>query len=291
MTIPKANLILVALSCGLCWLLIGCQSGTPSSGGPQPISLSKQSESGSSAGATCTIALHNLSGTGAETLAQAKSMLVDIQQQTSWKDLHIIQSDMFTKICRGYFMSFSSSEAQRTLHQVRNFTDSRGNKPFETAIFAALPNTELAPASGGPPEWDLRRSPANASLCIGFFVNDELCKDRVAAAVEKVKKLRNKGVEAWYYHGQYRSGVYVGHFDAQYEWVTTGKSSDGQLIHRMQFVTHDPSFATLRKQFPEYQRNGEIQLFNYGGREAYDPSRLVPVPRPGQEVSDSEAGL
>jgi len=109
--------------------------------------------------------------------------------------------------------------------------------------------------------------------------------------VKKVKKLRKQGVEAWYYHGQDRSGVYVGHFNADWEWVTAGKTKEGQLVRRLQFVTHDPQFAPLRKKFPKYEENGQVQSYAVGKGRAYEAPMLVSIPRFGQEVTDAEVGL
>ena len=242
--------------------------------------------------ATCTISLRNVLGAGEESLAQAQQLLQQIQKQTGWTDLHILQSEQASIVCRGYFKSFADDKAQQMLDEVRSYTDRQGRRPFQQAFFAALPREEQKKQIAfGPPEWDLRRAQGNASLCIGLFINDELCKDRLAAAVNKVKKLRDQGVEAWYYHGEYRSGVYVGHFNTDWELVTTGKTRDGEPIRRMEFVTHDPQFDILRKKFPNYEYNGQVQTYSIGKGQAFDASVLARIPRFGQEVSDTEAGL
>ncbi len=241
--------------------------------------------------ATCTIGLRTIQAYSDESLARAEQIKNQIQEQTGWTDLHIIQSDRVIKICRGYFRSFSEKNAQRTLDQVRSYRDDQGQQSFGQAFFAYLGRDQSKPIAVGPPEWDLRRAPGNASLCIGFFVTDELCKDRLAACVQEVKKLRNKGIEAWYYHGEFRSGIYVGHFNAEQQWVTTGKTRSGQLIRRPKLVTHDRHFAVLKKQFPTYQRNGEVQGRWIGKRRLYDASVLIVIPKFGEEVPDVEVGL
>ena len=128
-------------------------------------------------------------------------------------------------------------------------------------------------------------------LCIGFYINDELCSDRLKAAVKQVKKLRDKGIEAWYYHGQYRSGVYVGHFSAQWQLVTTAKTTTGQPIKGLKLITDDPQYEVLRKQFPKYHRNGEFQSWSVANARAFEPSVLALIPKYGQKITDSEAGL
>ena len=106
-----------------------------------------------------------------------------------------------------------------------------------------------------------------------------------------VRKLRGDGIEAWYYHGEYRSGVYVGHFNAKWELVTTGKTRSGELIKRLKLVSHDPQFAVLRKKFPAYGYNGKISTRMIGKRQTFEASTLITIPKFGQEVDDAEVGL
>ena len=277
---------------GMCALLAGCFAGCgsgPSGSGSDGIFPSLQEkDSGPYAGATCTISLYDIQGDDEESLAYAKELLAKVKSQTSWKDLHVVSSEGVSKVCRGYFKSFSSNEAQGTLREVRSYTDPTGQKPFAQAIFSDLPGREAAEIAAGPEQWDLRRAPGNASLCIEVYTDS---KDRVNTAIKQVQKLRGKGTEAWYYHGQYRSGVYVGHFNASYEEITTGKTTSGKTIVRNKFVTHDPGFAALRKEFPAYKIDDKVSTLRVGSKEVYECSRLVPIPRFDEDVMDSEIGL
>ena len=272
----------------LLFAVVGCIFGT--SGSRKPSAVVPGQVPGPPDWAVWTISLQKVQDSTDQSEARARQSLQRIQKQTGWRDLHVVQMDQLSIVCRGYFKSFADDKAQQMLRQVRSYRDSQGREPFQKASFAPLPR-EKKQITAGPPQWDLRQAPGNASLCIGFFINDELCKDRLAAAVKKVKDLRNQGVEAWYYHGQYRSGVYVGHFNADWELVTTGKTRDGQPIRRLKFITHDPQFAVLRKKFPKYERNGEVQTYTIGKGQAFDASVLARIPRFGLEVSDTEAGL
>ena len=244
-------LLLAGISC--CLLsLAGCTESAKFPADSRQSLAASTTQAGLPKWATCTIGLRTVQSSSDESVILAEQIKKEIQEQTGWTDLHIIQSDRVIKICRGYFRSFSDEDAQRMLRQVRSYRDSQGQQSFLQAFFADLPRDENNPIAAGPPEWDLRQAPGNASLCIGFFVNDELCKDRLAAAVKNVRSLRNKGIEAWYYHGEFRSGIYVGHFNAEQQWVTVGKTRNGQPIRRRKLITHDPSFAVLKKQFPTY---------------------------------------
>ncbi|MCK4851008.1 MAG: hypothetical protein KAT11_06645 [Phycisphaerae bacterium] len=284
-----SKLVLVGVSAWLLFAAAGCIFGTP--GSPRPSAVVPGQVPAPPDWATCTISLQKGQDSADQSEAGAHQSLERIRKQTGWRDLHVVRTDQVSIVCRGYFKSFTDEKAQRTLRQVRSYKDSQGREPFRKAFFAVLGRDQKKQITAGPPEWDLRQAPGNASLCIGFFINDELCKDRLAAAVEKVKKLRKQGVEAWYYHGEYRSGVYVGHFNADWELVTTGKTRDAQPIRRLMFITHDPQFAVLRKKFPKYEENGQVQTYTIGKGQAFDASVLARIPRFGQEVSDTEAGL
>ncbi len=283
-----SKLVLVGVSACLLFAVVGCIFGTP--GSPRPSAVVPGQVPGPPDWANFTISLQRVQDITDQSLAGARQSLQRIRKQTGWRDLHVLQTDYASVVCRGYFRSFTDKKAQRMLDQIRSYKDSQGRQPFRKASFAALPR-ERKQITAGPPQWDLRRAPGNASLCIGFFINDELCKDRLTAAVKKVKDLRNQGIEAWYYHGQDRSGVYVGHFDAGWELVTTGKTRDGNLIRRLKFVTHDPQFAILRKKFPKYEENGQVQSYMVGKGRVYEASMLASIPSFGQEVTDAEVGL
>ena len=243
--------------------------------------------------AFCTVSVKDIVRTGADDLGRAKATVEQIRQQTGWSDLHIVQTETTIKICRGYFRSFSESKAQRTLEQVRGYKDSRGQRPFADATFSALPK-EKKEIAFGPAEWDVRRAPGEATLCIGFYVNADRCRDRLAAAIKEVRKLRDKGVEAWYYHGQYRSGVYVGHFSSYYKRVRIGETRSGSPIYGRKFATDDPAYRELLVRHPEfrfYKINGEAEIREIAGVKAKDKSRLVPVPSYNEEILDTAIGL
>ena len=181
-------LLLAGISCWLFFTLAGCgDSGKFSPASGQPLA-GYNAQSGYPQWATCTIGLRTIQAYSDESLARAEQIKNQIQEQTGWTDLHIIQSDRVIKICRGYFRSFSEKNAQRTLDQVRSYRDDQGQQSFGQAFFAYLGRDQSKPIAVGPPEWDLRRAPGNASLCIGFFINDELSKDRLAALSEFIAK-------------------------------------------------------------------------------------------------------
>ena len=280
----------VVVLAGMCvWLLgtiAGCGSGAKD--GASVFSSLQRQESGPYSGATCTISLYNIPGGDEVSLSQAEDILGMIRKDTGWGDLHIVRTEQVTKVCRGYFQSFSSDKAKRTLREVRSYVDARGNEPFRQAMFSDLPGVGRQEIVAGPSEWDIRNAPGNSSLCIDVYTNP---KTRVNSAIKQVKKLRGQGIEAWYYHGEFRSGVYVGHFNARDEQVTSGRTAGGRAIVRTKFVTHDPEFKKLRSKFPSYRIDGKELSMRVGKTEVRESSRLVQIPRFGEEVIDSQVGL
>lgn len=278
--------------------IVACLLSAGLGGCGEGVGLSGDSEqyltgSGPPDWAFCTVSVKDVLRSGADDLSRAEAMLEQIRQQTGWADLHIVQTETAMKICRGYFRSFSESKAHHTLDQVRNYTDSSGERPFADAAFSALPTVKKEIAFG-PAEWDMRRAPGEATLCIGFYVNAGKCRDRLAAAIKEVRKLREEDVEAWYYHGQYRSGVYVGHFSSYYKRVRIGETRSGSPIYGRKFATDDPAYRELLVRHPEfrfYKINGEAEIREIAGVKAKDKSRLVPVPSYNEEILDTAIGL
>ena len=284
-SILVASIVMCLISAGMG----GCGEGIGFSGDSEQYLTG----SGPPDWAFCTVSVKDVVQTGGNDVGRAETELERIRQQTGWSDLHIVRTETTVKVCRGYFRSFSSSKAKRALEQVRNYKDSTGQRPFADAAFSALPIVKKDIAYG-PPEWDVRLAPGEATLCIGFYVNAGKCKDRLAAAIKEVRGIRDKGVAAWYYHGQYRSGVYVGNFTAYYARVRIGKTRYGEAIYGKKFTTDDPRYREMLAKYPEfrfYRINGEAEIREIGGLETKDKSRLVPVPSFDEEVLDTAIGL
>lgn len=91
--------------------------------------------------------------------------------------------------------------------------------------FARAMPVSIAPNPVGPQEWDVRRAPGDLTLQVAVFFNEGEFQQRMEAAVEYVKYLRDHGIEAYYYHGNNgKSIVCAGHFDkpAGVDWEDFG---------------------------------------------------------------------
>ena len=93
------------------------------------------------------------------------------------------------------------------LRLLKELTDGQGARYFLYARKVPAPSPDV-----GDPQWDLRQAKDVYTLQVAVYFNDDQLHNRKLAAVEKVRQLRAKGLEAYYYHGQVRSIVTVGIF-------------------------------------------------------------------------------
>lgn len=192
----------------------------------------------------------------------------------------------------GPFEKFEDAEGQ--LKAVKNYRDSRGNRPFVLAYVRELPR----PPMRGPAELDLRNANGYWTLQIAYFVDPgpafaetqtiEYPKDwdRRKAAIEVAQALRNEGVEAYYYHGPKMSLVTVGAFPKE---VFNYEPDSKEYTY---FDWHEDRDLDQRVQAYRSQRDFKYNLLNGarkviridrqpGGRVVRRPmpSFLVQIPR------------
>ena len=73
----------------------------------------------------------------------------------------------------------------------------------------------------GPAEWNVKRCGGSYSLEVGEFYNENRFTERKEAAVVFCRELREKGYEAYYWHGPQRSNVYVGALEPERDFMIT----------------------------------------------------------------------
>ena len=98
----------------------GCIFGT--SGSPRPSAVVPGQVPGPPDWATCTISLQKVQDSTDYSLAGARQSLQRIRKQTGWRDLHVVQTDQASIVCRGYFNSFSDSKAHVAFLGARELT-------------------------------------------------------------------------------------------------------------------------------------------------------------------------
>jgi hypothetical protein len=132
-------------------------------------------------------------------------------------------------------------ELQQTVRYLRQLRTNRSQQPFLEARTVPI----MTPDEG-PPEWDLGRADFVYSLQIGVFYNRGDFTERKKAAVEYTRHWREKGYEAYYFHGNVRSHTLVGAFDSS----ALIQTSTGQ-------PKYAKSVIDLQKKEPEFAWNIE----------------------------------
>jgi hypothetical protein len=235
--------------------------------------------------------------------AAAKTALV---KMTGMKDWYVIHQEDESVIYYGFYRSMDdpkdpteTSRAKQDLHHLQNIVDGQGNKLLRQCLFVPLE----APDPAAPPEWDLANATGYWSLQIGAFKDSPLRKE---AAVEAVRKARNMGIPAYYYHGDTTSSVCVGTWPeaavqrqsvAQYndqpdeellvlphplprsEHLDVRSRATGQKVQAVapELEVIDPSLTAMMARFPTHAVNGNVMV-----RQVPDPAtgQIQDVPTP-----------
>jgi hypothetical protein len=93
----------------------------------------------------------------------------------------------------------------KDLKKIKALGDTAGRRYFLAARVVPMPTPDV-----GPAEWDLRNVRGKYTLQVATYFNTGDVQDRKEAAVAKVRQLRSKGHDAYYYHGLRQSIVTVG---------------------------------------------------------------------------------
>ena len=243
-------------------------------------------------------------------VAQLKSALMS---RTGLKDWYVIHNEQDSTLFYGFYSSVErskpeSARAHADLKLIQNLKDDQGDRMFATSFFSPM----VQPDPVAPAEWNLTNSSPKAywSLQISAYRDNPLRKQ---AAVEQVRELRAKGVEAYFYHGQSISSVCIGAWSKEavkeqekdmgrsispedailvsniplpekYRRADM-KTSDGQKIRAFaeRIEIADPSLQATMTEYPDhwvnYQRFAKtVKAADGTNHEQISPSFLVIIP-------------
>ncbi|MCK4276493.1 MAG: hypothetical protein KAX78_08265 [Phycisphaerae bacterium] len=213
---------------------------------------------------------------GENHVATAKTRKALTVQQTNWKDIFLVHKSGQSQICWGTYRSVSA--AQKNLKKAKAYRTSDGRAFFARAIVIPVPGKKI-----GPPEWDLTNATGAHSLLVAAFheVPAEKAIGRKKCAVDYCRWLRDRGYEAYYYHGLGNSTVTIGAFPASS--IKDGTSGEKLIA--------DPKIISLMEVFPHLAVNGYAvtrKVYNPQTRKYKSVKRktyLVRIPRrkPGDE--------
>jgi hypothetical protein len=241
---------------------------------------------------------------------RANKMKKDLLAATGMKDWYVVTEEAQSALYYGYYRAIDGTadkteaeRARRDRMKIDLMTDPMGNRPFAQALFVNLD----APDPTAPPEWNLVNAAGDCTLQIGAYTGSP---DRKQAAIEAVRLARSQGIEAYYYHGSTSSVICVGHWPSSAYAITEARPAKFQTDPREKFIVPpmsgdaevDAGFQRLAKEkgmtvlkpkveildeslrkamirFPRHAINGEDIKRVVNGREVYEPSQLVPIPR------------
>jgi len=158
--------------------------------------------------------LYCASVAGPDRIAKMTQMKAYLMAKSPFKDWYVVHSEAQSTLFYGFYSTIDKNDreaakAHADRAKIAAWADETGDHPFATCFFTPItPPTPPAPA-----EWNLANAPARAywSVQIAAFKDNA---QRKQAAVTLVQELRNKGVDAYYYHGQSMSVVCIGTWPA-----------------------------------------------------------------------------
>jgi hypothetical protein len=152
---------------------------------------------------------------GPDRVTRMGQMKAYLMSKSPFKDWYVVHSERESTLFYGFYSTIekadsASARAHDDRKRISEWKDETGERPFATCFLTPItPPTPIA-----PPEWNLASAPPRAywSVQIAAFKDNPQRKE---AAVSMVKQLREKGVEAYYYHGPSTSSVCVGTWPAE----------------------------------------------------------------------------
>jgi len=209
---------------------------------------------------------------GPESVETAQSLAKQLADR-NLEDVFVVESSGMANVCVGHFDTWNNARAMETRARIRAIRDTDGNLPFGWARVAPIPE------SMPPSPWPLE----NADGAFTLHVASWEAPGRMAKAQAYAAELRQKGYEAYVYHGPRLSMVTIGAFGPEIfdnpRLVGAPQTRLGQQPPKPKVI--DPKVNELIAKFPHIRLEGED---TWDGKHL--PTQLVVVPgrEPGVRV-------
>jgi hypothetical protein len=196
------------------------------------------------------------------------------------RDWHLLHKEDYSVLYYGFYRSYTEPRAKADRAKIDAMTDANGRRPFRQAHLTPLDAAD----PGGPPEWNLANAKGYWSLQVGVYKDSP---ERKQYAVDAVKDARQRGIEAYYYHGETMSLVCVGSWPREAVRLaeeSSGPGDNGQLkvvlpplppnvekapeirgeggrklhVEASRNVIVDPTMRAMMDQFKEMATNGTV---------------------------------
>lgn len=189
----------------------------------------------------------------------AEQNLQNVKEHTRWdRDLWVLHRESASVLCRGRYRSINA--LQTDLKECKQFATPSGVRPFVRSHMIVLPGADI-----GPKKWNLRHvDHGTYTFQLGVFYNipEQNYMNRKAEALDFCQKLRQRGYEAYFYHGPNRSLVTLGLYPASA--VETRRirnvhpqTKDVSWVEQKVLVNEE--LKKLREEFPELIVCGNVE--------------------------------
>lgn len=252
---------------------------------------------------------------------QARGARDQLKAATNSNKFYVVHEETKSTIYYGFYKEIDSSsngskQAQADKDYLKSLKTTDGQSPLSMVYFTAV-NSQGPEA---PAEWDLAkigRSPDHYwSLQIAAYTADGRAEspgevgDRKAAAVESVRELRKRGIEAYFFHGDSISSVCIGAWPEnavkrqdggnsagnagsvrpdqtllvapELPKGVTGVQGENVKVLAPKLEVLNPAMLSAMKQFPTHALNGYDMMREYGSgankQQRPDPSVVVLLP-------------
>jgi hypothetical protein len=249
---------------------------------------------------------------GDDHIAMAKALKKSLIQKTAMREWYVVNEAGQSRIYYGFYRSIAdpadpveSKRAKADRQKIDELVDGAGERPFKACQFVQL----SAPDPDSPPEWDIANAPTDRvwTLLIAAYKDHP---DRKRAAVESVRDARARGEEAYYFHGDTVSNVFVGAWpdEAVLEEKVDAKDGaraqdpllvlppgmkvpgkvrrNGKAIRAVgqQWVPVDETLKQKIAQYPQMGVNGSTLVYKQNGRTRVQGPVITEIPRPAHQL-------
>ena len=206
------------------------------------------------------------------------------RERMGWDDTDMFEVCVSHDVTSLFYNRFDSMEkASAKLRELRAIRVTRQDNfgeysPFFSAIVIPLPGQDV-----GPDKWNLEKADGYYSVCVGVWHNDpkKKIRSRKTLAVAHCKELRDKGHEAYFYHGESQSLVTIGVFGKDAVRMVKKYDRHGAKLTP---ETADRRARAILKEFEKLAVNGWSQSVSV----AVNPNRPLPE---GVELHTGKDGV
>jgi hypothetical protein len=209
---------------------------------------------------------------GPDRFARSAQMKEYLTAHTKFKDWYIVHNERESTLFYGFYGVVEKKDpaAARAHHDreaILAWKNPEGQQPFVACFFTPI----TPPDPVAPLDWELGHAPPRSfwSVQVAAFMDNPLRKQ---AAVDAVKELRAKGVEAYYYHGNTISSVCIGAWPASAVKEQDTDMREAQVNQEDALLVTDVPLSNKYRNARLSTRDGQ-RLVSYAQRiEIADPS-------------------